>query len=159
MEAQKKERVLIALEYDPTAQKVAEEGFSKAKTRNAEVILLHVITEPVYYSTIGYSPVIEFTDSMEKRMKQLEELEAKREATSCYLDCLKLHLGDESITSIIKEGDSADSILKTASDLQADIIVMGSHSCNGKGKTSLLSVTQKVKQLATIPIYIVSTKK
>ena len=53
-------RVLIALDYNPTAQKVAELGFSMAKAMNAEVILLHVITDPQFYSSAGYSPIMGF---------------------------------------------------------------------------------------------------
>jgi nucleotide-binding universal stress UspA family protein len=48
-------KVLIALDYNPTAQKVAEVGFSMAKAMNAEITLLHVIADPVYYSSPGYS--------------------------------------------------------------------------------------------------------
>ena len=57
----KMKKVLIALDFNPTAQKVAEIGFSMAKSMNAEVILLHVITDPVFYSTAGYSPIMGFT--------------------------------------------------------------------------------------------------
>ena len=35
-------KVLIALDYDPSAQIVAETGFSFAKTMGAAVTLLHV---------------------------------------------------------------------------------------------------------------------
>ena len=45
MKTFKMKKVLIALDYDPTAQKVAETGFSLAKTMGAEVILLHVISD------------------------------------------------------------------------------------------------------------------
>ena len=37
-------KVLIALDYNPTAQKVAEHGFELATAMKAEIILLHVIT-------------------------------------------------------------------------------------------------------------------
>jgi len=49
MKTNKIKKVLIALDYNPTAQKVAEEGFSMAKAMKAEVILLHIILEPFYY--------------------------------------------------------------------------------------------------------------
>jgi hypothetical protein len=42
-------RVLIALDYNSTAQNVAKGGFSMAKSINAQVILLHVDADPVYY--------------------------------------------------------------------------------------------------------------
>jgi len=54
-------KILIAIDYDPTAQKVAEEGFELAKTMGAEVVLLHVIADPVYYSSTDYSPIMGFT--------------------------------------------------------------------------------------------------
>jgi nucleotide-binding universal stress UspA family protein len=45
MKTIKMKKVLIALDYNPTAQKVAEVGFSMAKSMNAEVSLLHVIAD------------------------------------------------------------------------------------------------------------------
>ena len=47
------------LDYDQTAQKVANVGFSMARDMNAEVILLHVISNPVlYYSSyMAMAPV------------------------------------------------------------------------------------------------------
>jgi hypothetical protein len=40
---------------------VAEVGFSMAKSMNAEVILLHVISDPIYYSSTEYSPIMGLT--------------------------------------------------------------------------------------------------
>ena len=43
------------MDYDQTSQKVAEVGYSLAKAMNAEIVLLHVISElPVYYSAYTY---------------------------------------------------------------------------------------------------------
>jgi nucleotide-binding universal stress UspA family protein len=58
MKTNKMEKVLIALDYDPTAQKVADTGFSLAKTMGAEVILLHVIADATYYTEIEYTQTI-----------------------------------------------------------------------------------------------------
>jgi hypothetical protein len=37
-------KILIAIDYDPTVKKVAEEGYSMAKEMYAKVILLHVVS-------------------------------------------------------------------------------------------------------------------
>ena len=66
MKTNKMKKVLIALDYNPTAQKVAETGFSMAKAMNAEVTLLHVISDLVYYSSAEYSPIMGFTGIMER---------------------------------------------------------------------------------------------
>jgi len=55
---------LIALDYGPTAQKVAETGYLLAKTMGAEITLLHVLSEPVYYSSPEYSPIMGFNGFM-----------------------------------------------------------------------------------------------
>jgi nucleotide-binding universal stress UspA family protein len=42
-------RILIALDYDPSAQKVAETGLSFAKAMKAEITLLHVLANQQDY--------------------------------------------------------------------------------------------------------------
>jgi len=152
-------KVLIALDYDPTAQKVAEAGFSLAKSMNAKVILLHVISDPVYYSSMEYSPVMGFTGYME--MGPLQSISVNRliEASELYLDKSKQHLGDKTIQTVVKEGEFAESILKTSEELQADIIVMGSHSRKWLENIVMGSVTEKVLHHTSIPLYIIPTKK
>lgn len=54
-------KILIAIDYNPTATGIAESGYSLAKSMNAEVILLHVVADYTYYSSLDYSPVLGFT--------------------------------------------------------------------------------------------------
>jgi len=152
-------KVLIALDYNPTAQKVAEVGFSMAKSMNAEVILLHVITDPVFYSTSGYSPIMGFNGYIDMSPMQLDSVDGLKNASLQYLDKSKQHLGDKTIQTIVKEGDFADSILETARELHADIIVVGSHSRKWLENILMGSVTEKVLHNSKIPLLIVPTKK
>ena len=152
-------KVLIALDYNPTAQKVAEVGHSVAKSMNAEVTLLHVITDPVFYSTSGYSPIMGFSGYIDMSPMQLDSVDGLKNASLQYLDKSKQHLGDKTIQTIVKEGDFADSILETASELHADIIVVGSHSRKWLENVLMGSVTEKVLHNSKIPLLIVPTKK
>lgn len=152
-------KVLIALDYDPTAQKVAETGFLLAKTMKAEVILLHVMSDPVYYSSNEYSPVMGFTGYMNMGPLQLDSIDGLKQASQQYLDKSKQHLGDNTIKTLVKEGDFAESILKAAKDLHVDILVMGSHSRRWLDEILLGSVTEKVLHHSTIPLFIVPTRK
>lgn len=136
-------KVLIALDYNPTAQKVAETGFSLAKTMGAEVTLLHVITDPVYYSSTEYSPIMGFTGFMDTGPLQLDSVDGLKKASQHFLDKAKHHLGDKNIKTLVKEGDFAESILKAAKDLHVDIIVMGSHSRRWLDEILMGSVTKK----------------
>ena len=54
-------KILIALDYEPSAEKIAETGYAIATALNAEVILLHVVAEPAYYSSMEYSPIMGFS--------------------------------------------------------------------------------------------------
>ena len=152
-------KVLIALDYDPTAQKVAETGYSLAKSIGAEIILLHVITDPVYYSSTEYSPIMGFTGYKETGQLQFDSVDGLKNASQHFLEKSKNHLGDKTIKTVVKEGDFAGSILKTAKELHADIIVMGSHSRKWLEKIVMGSVTEKVLSHTSIPLFIVPTKK
>jgi len=159
MKTNKMKKVLIALDYDPTAQKVAEVGFSLAKTMGAEVILMHVISDPVYYSSTEFSPIMGFTGTMDTDPMQLASVDGLKNAAQHFLDKSKHHLGDKTIQTKVKEGDFAESILKTAKDLHADIIVMGSHSRRWLENIVMGSVTEEVLHHTSIPLFIIPTKK
>ncbi len=152
-------KVLIALDYDPSAQKVAETGFSMANAMKAEVILLHIISDPVYYSTTAYSPIMGLVGEMEAMPVQLDNIEGLKKATQHFLDKFKTHLGDNTIKTVVEEGDLASSILKTAKSMHADVIVMGSHSKKWLENIVMGSVTGDVLRQTTIPLFIVPTKK
>jgi nucleotide-binding universal stress UspA family protein len=151
-------KVLITIDYSPTAKKVAEEGYSLAKSMKAKVILLHVINDPVYYASEGYSPIMGYTGYVDVSPMQLDDMGLIK-ASKKYLEKSKLHLGDKSIETIVKEGDFADAILLTAKEIDADIIVMGSHSRRWLEQILIGSVTEKVLHHTTIPLFIVPTKK
>lgn len=151
--------ILIAMDYDPTAQKVAETGHALAKAMNAKVILLHVISNPVYYSSTEYSPIMGFTGYMDMSQMQLENADGLADASRKYLDKIKDHLGNKSIQTVVKEGDFALSILGTAKETKTDIIVMGSHGRRWLDEILMGSVTEKVLHHSSVPLFIVPTKK
>ena len=149
MKTTKIQKVLIAMDYDETSQKVAEVGFSMAKAMNAETILLHVISEQsVYYSTYTYM--------RELRVDILGDLKI---STQKFLDKTKKYLGDDSIKTILKEGEIAETILKTAKELKVDVIVMGSHSRKWLENIILGSEAEEVLKKTTVPLFIIPTKK
>lgn len=149
MKTTKIKTLLIAMDYDETSQKVAEQGFSLAQAMNAEVILLHVISEqPVYYSSYAYMRElrVDFTGDLE-------------DSTRKFLDKAKKHLGDDSIQTVFEFGEIAATILSTAKDLKVDVIVMGSHSRKWLENIILGSQAADVLKKTTIPLYIIPTKK
>ena len=149
MKATKIKKVLIAMDYDQTSLKVAETGFSMATAMNAETILMHVISEqPVYYSAYTYM-----------RELKVDILEDLKISTLEFLNKTKKFLGDDSITTIIKEGEISETILQTAKELKVDVIVMGTHSRKWLENIIMGSEAANVLKDTTIPLFIVPTKK
>lgn len=151
-------KILIALDYDPTAQKVAETGYKLAKAMNATAILLHVISDGTQYSYLEYSPIMGFGGFSNMNMAQKDTAEALDNVAQDYLDKSKKHLGDETIQTVVRNGDYGETILKTATDLDADIIVMGTHSRRGLEKILVGSVAENVLHHSSIPMLIIPTK-
>ena len=152
-------KVLIALDYNPTAQKVAETGFSLAKSLSAEVTLLHVIADPVFYTHSGFSPIMGYNGYVDVSPTVLDSADGLKNASLQYLDKTRQHLGDKTIQMLVKEGDFAETILETAKELQSDMIVIGSHSQKWLENILVGSVTEKVLHDSSIPLFIIPTKK
>jgi len=157
----KTNKVLIALDYDPTAQKVAEAGYLLAKTMGAEVTLIHVIASVDYYSSYSILETYPSTGIMGLGSSEAAHLfdNSLTEAMTRFLEKSKKHLGDQNIKIVVKEGDFGQAILKTAKELKSDIIVMGSHSRRWLENIIMGSVTEDVLKHTTIPLFIIPTKK
>ena len=143
------EKILIAIDYDQTSHKVAEGGFKLAKSLNAEVILLHVISKPVlYYSSYMLMPPLQ--------INSVDELKA---VSQNFLHKMKHDLGDDTIQTLVKEGDISESILETAKDLDTAFIVLGTHSRKWLEDILMGSVAENVLKHSTLPLFIIPTKK
>ncbi len=151
-------KVLIALDYDPSAQKVADEGFLMAKAMNAEVILLHVISDPEYYSSPEHVTIMGFAGSKETVSVKLDSVDELKKVAHKFLEKSKELLGDKTIKIVLREGEFAESILTAAKDLNADLIVMGSHSRKVSSRIIMGSVTKAVLQHSSLPLLIIPTK-
>jgi len=159
MKTDQLKKVLIALDYDPTAQKVAEQGFSLAKSMGAEVTLLHVITDPTYYASTDFSPVLGIGGYIETAQIQMNTIEGLRNAAQHFLEKTKLHLEDTNIQTMVNEGNIADTILESAKKIKADIVVLGSHSQKWLENILVGSVTEEVLKQTRIPLFIIPTKR
>ncbi len=145
METSKIKKVLIAIDYDKTAEIVAEAGYAMAKAMNAEITLLHVLYErPNYY--IESPAVYEY---------QIGYIENLKVSLQNFLNETKKHLGDVSIDTMIKDGEIAETILYTAKEIGADIIVIGAHSRNWFDNIIMGNDAKAILKRTTIPLFIV----
>lgn len=150
-------KILIALDYEPSAETIAETGYAIATALNAEVVLLHIIAEPAYYSSMEYSPIMGFSGfigtfdaGMSNTIKN--DIEAQSQQ---FLDKSKEHLGNKNIQTLITEGPFAEGIVEAAATMKADLIVMGSHSRRGLDKLLMENVAEKVLHLTKTPLLVI----
>jgi nucleotide-binding universal stress UspA family protein len=153
-------KVMIALKNDESSKKVAEEGFAIAKTMNAEVVLLNVISSNIHqYTKKEFQPISGISNETDTSKSHLAIAEIQRTTIGKFLDKTKHHLGDNGIETIVMEGEHSNSILSYVLDNNIDLLVMGAHSYNSLDTIVLGSVTEKVAQNILIPLVIVPAKK
>lgn len=150
-------KVLIALDYNPTAQKVVEVGYSIAKAMGAECVLIHILSSPIIYTSVNYDPIMGFSGFEALENYQLNAELLSKSALN-YLEKVKKHLGDSKIELVVKEGEFDFEIIKAATSYKADLIVMGSHSQQWLEKILIGSTTEGIIQNSTIPTVVVPTK-
>ena len=148
-------KILIAIDYNPTAQDIAKKGYELAQSMNAEVILLHVVADYTYYSSLDYSPIMGFDSFSNLGVLQSNTVTELQNAAQDYLNKTKRFLGDDSIKTEVKDGDSGQAIINAAKEYEADVIVMGSHSRRGLEKILMGSVAEKVLRNSTLPLFII----
>ncbi|MGC4040054.1 MAG: universal stress protein [Flavobacterium sp.] len=149
-------KILIALDYGISAQKIAEKGYELAKAMNAKVTLLHVVADESYYSSIDSAPFMGFYGY---DFFDVENSDTLIEASVKFLDKIKKHLKDEGIETIAEQGDFPTVILEVAAKKNSDIIVLGSHSKNWLEKAVMGSVTESVLAKTKIPMFIIPVKE
>jgi nucleotide-binding universal stress UspA family protein len=152
-------KILIALDYNPSAQKIAETGYALAKSMDAEVVLLHVMEEINYYSGYDYSPIMGFDNFSNANALLPGTMGDLKKGVVEFLNKSKEHLGSVNIETLVKDGEPASTIIETATEIHADVIVIGSHSRRGLEKILMGSVAEKVLHHSKIPLFIIPSKE
>jgi nucleotide-binding universal stress UspA family protein len=150
-------KVLVAMDYNSNAEKIAETGFSLAKNMNAEVILLHVLLDDSNYTPLDFNPVTGYGSYTPVYYHGELDTEKLKKAAYYFLDKIKEHLGDSSVQTLVEDGDAAETILETGKKFGADIIVVGSHSRRWLEQIVTGLVTEKVLRRTSVPVFIVPT--
>lgn len=152
-------KILIALDYSEATNRVVNAGTKLAKAFGADVVLVHVLSEVTYYSSLNYSPIIGFDSFSNMDIVQTSAIEDVRNAARQFLEKVREQEGLANAEVVVSEGDFADEILKTAEENNAEVIVMGSHSRRGIDKILMGSVAEKVLHKSEVPVYIIPIRK
>ncbi len=145
-------KVLIAVDYSPSSEKIAEAGYKLAKDMKAQAGIIHVITEVKYYG-MEYPAFMGYTGyNLDMDLTMADELQKVAED---FMEKTKEHFNDPELSTHIGQGDTADTILEYASEWNADVLVLGTHSHSTLEKIFIGDVASEILKYSKIPLYII----
>ncbi|MFO8146257.1 MAG: universal stress protein [Bacteroidota bacterium] len=136
-------RILIAIDEEPSAEKVAQKGLQLGKQLNAEIAVLSVANTIDLLTDGGVTPD-EMADIIRKDTRESQK------------KILNNVFKDDEITQFVEEGKPHEVILKVADEWNADILVMGTQSKSGLTQVLIGSTSEKVLKNSEIPVFLVT---
>ncbi|MDD2270793.1 MAG: universal stress protein [Desulfuromonadaceae bacterium] len=139
-------KILTAIDFSENAECAFDYALTLAAQFNAELILIHVINEPVDLRGF-YVPHISF----EQLEKEIEE-----SATKMMTDFCKSKLeGFSHYKTEIVTGIPCDEITAAAARNDASLIVLGTHGRTGLDRILFGSTAERVVRSASCPVLTV----
>lgn len=150
-------KVLIAIDYNPVSEKVANAALELVGSMDAEICLIHVLADVSYYGTqfptfMGYEGYTGMGPDLNMAMEM-------RKVAEEFLEKAADHIDHPAVSTHLAEGDTANSILDYADEWKADLIVIGTHSHSTWEKILMGTVAEKILEKTKIPVYVVPVKK
>jgi nucleotide-binding universal stress UspA family protein len=136
-------RILIAVDENPEAMKAARCGFELAHSLKAAVGVLYVINRnrEVISADLGIT--------LEESKRGLREA-----ANKTIEQFIRMYNGTTEVFRFTPEGVPEKAILAIASDWQADLIVMGTHTRSRLDRILTGSLAEHVIRQAGVPILV-----
>lgn len=131
-------KILVGYDGSEGAKKAVEKAISIAKERD-EISLVFVVPGTKLETFAGF------------------ETDMTKEKAGEMLDEVLVDLRERGIeaSGIVKEGNVVEEIVRLASDLDCDLIVVGSHGMSKVGTFALGDVAQEVAKKSTKPVLLV----
>ena len=142
------QNILVAVDDSPISYAAIEHAEQLAKIMNSQVTVLSVLAVDPMVGVDFYKiapSITEYVMAAEKNAQgRLDDIQ----------QTLAQH-GVHATTKIARESSTATAILKVAEEIQADLIIMGSHGHKGLKKWVLGSVAQEVLSSSHYPVLVV----
>ena len=150
-------KICIALDASPSAEKVAALGLEYAKALNAEVVLVHVVSNIEAYSTMDYDPIMDYSGFLiQKNMEFIGDLKIEAEK---FLSATVKFLDESELKTKVLDGIPDMEILKFIKAWKADLLVLGTHSHSVLENVLLGNTAVKIVKHSKTPLLIVPIKK
>lgn len=135
-------RILCPVDLSEASRRAFNHAIELARLHEAELSVVQVIDAGAW-SRLA-EPAFEVTDAMRSKLEDELGWWAARGLT-----------GETGVVTLVREGPVVPTILAAASDIGADLIVIGSHGRGGFERLTIGSVTEKVLRKAACPVLVV----
>ena len=133
-------KIIICLDYSSLTEEVLNTTKSFINSLNsAEITVLHVIDEQLFYATTGYE--IQLGEDLESESKKLEEL------------CIQ-YLGAD-VNYMVEYGIPKLKIDEMLMQINYDLLIVGRHSRHGLGDRLVGSFAEHILRNSIKPVLII----
>jgi nucleotide-binding universal stress UspA family protein len=145
--------IVVGIDYSPSSQHALDEAIRVASARAGELHVVHVEHEALFESLRqrGLDVAVDRDAALEKvRKRTAESVEA--------LVASRGPLRVKRVVAHFRHGSPAEEIAQLAADVDADLVVVGSHGERGFERFLLGSVAERTNRLARCPVWTVRPK-
>ena len=141
------QRILCPVDFSDYSRHALDHAVALARRYESTITVLHVFsTVPVtaYAPGMpGFEPIVLTREDRDQLLAELKRFVETESAPGVPMD------------AVIREGDTTSEILDQATNMKAELLVMGTHGRSGFEKFLLGSVTEKVLRKAGCPVLTV----
>ncbi len=142
--------ILVPLDFSETSMNALQTAIAIAKQQKASMLLLNVVDTSFMFGFGGVAYISEKTiETMVNVSTRMLNPLVETIKEEHHLDC----------TSVIKVGLVSLSIVKSASENKASLIIMGTHGVSGFREFFIGSTAQKVVKIASCPVLTIPPNK
>jgi nucleotide-binding universal stress UspA family protein len=140
-------RILAAVDGSEAAEAGLREALRLAKSEAAELLLVHVVNEPLGYTPLAGAPPLDLPRVM---------LESGRRVLEQAQDTAR-KAGVDASTVLVEDAQrgAAGGILSQARKHGADLVVLGTHGRRGLARLVLGGDAEQVVREAPVPVLLV----
>ncbi len=138
-------KVLVPTDFGPGSDRAMAYAAELAKSFGAEIVLMHAYEIPM----VGFPDgSLVATAEIASRVSEGAQVGLDRAAAALSMSGVR-------ITKLLKQGPTWRTIVDTATESGAEMIVMGTHGRHGLPRALLGSVAEKVVRMSPCPVLTV----
>jgi nucleotide-binding universal stress UspA family protein len=156
--SQKPYVIVVGVDYSDDAELALRQSIEMAASRNAELHAIHVISEipPPLPLECAIPPGL-WSISVGETASRLEQYIARK--VESLRESGAIGAGQLRVVVHVRLMVPAREIAELAADLEADLVVLGTHGRRGLPRLVLGSVAEEVVRLAPCPVLVVRPKR